>query len=72
MLCPYVLDVVQIHENCCNEISFISEFMLEGGDVKKAIATLLESQQQANICDRLRRALWPSRSDFVETARNLP
>jgi len=34
--------------------------------------SLLESQQQANICDRLRRALAPSPSDFVETAKPLP
>ncbi|WP_158680242.1 hypothetical protein [Nostoc sp. 'Lobaria pulmonaria (5183) cyanobiont'] len=34
--------------------------------------SLLESQQQANICDRLQRALAPSRSDFVETAEPLP
>ncbi|WP_208766729.1 hypothetical protein [Nostoc flagelliforme] len=34
--------------------------------------SLLESQQQANICDRLRRALAPSRSNFVETAKPLP
>ncbi|MCL6752325.1 hypothetical protein KBT16_15675 [Nostoc sp. CCCryo 231-06] len=34
--------------------------------------SLLESEQQANICDRLRRALAPSPSDFVETAKPLP
>ncbi|MBD2728986.1 hypothetical protein H6G96_22365 [Nostoc sp. FACHB-892] len=30
-----------------------------------------ESEQQANICDRLRRALAPSPSEFVETAKPL-
>lgn len=36
--CALMSDVVQIHENYCNEILFISEFMVKGGDVRKAIA----------------------------------
>ncbi|WP_375506189.1 hypothetical protein [uncultured Nostoc sp.] len=42
------------------------------GEEMSGKRSLLESEQQANICDRLRRTLAPSHSNFVETAKLLP
>ncbi|MEH2165593.1 MAG: hypothetical protein V7K41_02730 [Nostoc sp.] len=56
--------MLQIHENCCNEILSFNDrkFMLWGGDVRKAIAI-----RESTVSEHLL-----SHSDFVETAESLP